>query len=165
MGELQIAIAVAAAVVLFLFGIEHFSAEIQSISGRRFRRFIAKGTNNRFAGFTLGAAVTAVIQSSTATSVIAVGLVNAGVLTFRQSLGVLFGANVGTTVTAQLVAMKLTDFAPVLILAGFVAGLLPFKWKIFGRSIFYRAEREGSFIYGGGESQSRVRTIFGVPPC
>ncbi|MCB9677908.1 MAG: Na/Pi cotransporter family protein [Alphaproteobacteria bacterium] len=137
MGEIDIAVAVAAAVVLFLFGIEHFSAEIQSISGQRFRQFLARGTNNRFAGFGLGAAVTAVIQSSTATSVIAVGLVNAGVLTFRQSLGVLFGANVGTTVTAQLVALKLTSFAPWLILVGFVAGLLPFRWKIFGKSIFY----------------------------
>jgi len=137
MGMVEIGVAIAAAVVLFLFGIEHFSAEIQAISGSRFRKFLARGTNNRFAGFGLGAMVTAVIQSSTATSVIAVGLVNAGVLTYRQSLGVLFGANVGTTVTAQLVALKLTDFAPWLILVGFLAGFLPFRWKIFGKSIFY----------------------------
>ncbi|MEZ4321766.1 MAG: Na/Pi cotransporter family protein [Myxococcota bacterium] len=137
MGEIQIAVAVAAAVVLFLFGIEHFSAEIQAVSGQRFRQFLARGTDNRFAGFALGATVTAIIQSSTATSVIAVGLVNAGVLTFRQSLGVLFGANVGTTVTAQLVALELTAFAPWLILFGFVVGMLPFRWKMFGRSIFY----------------------------
>ena len=77
------------------------------------------------------------IQSSTATSVIAVGLVNAGVLSFRNSLGILFGANVGTTITAQLVALKLTDFAPSLILVGFVVGLIPFRWKVLGRSIFY----------------------------
>lgn len=137
MGAIEIGVAVAAAVVLFLFGIEHFSAEIQAISGSRFRKFLARGTSNRFAGFGLGAMVTAVIQSSTATSVIAVGLVNAGVLTYRQSLGVLFGANLGTTVTAQLVALKLTDFAPWLILVGFVAGFLPFRWRIFGKSIFY----------------------------
>ena len=134
---LEIGVAIAAAVVLFLFGIEHFSHEIQTITGKRFRTFIGQGTNNRFAGFALGAGVTAVIQSSTATSVICVGLVDAGVLSFRQSLGVLFGANVGTTVTAQLVALKLTTFAPYLILAGFIAGLLPSKLRIFGRSIFY----------------------------
>jgi phosphate:Na+ symporter len=69
--------------------------------------------------------------------VIAVGLVNAGVLSFRNTLGILFGANVGTTVTAQLVALKLTDFAPALILAGFAIGLIPFRGRIFGRSIFY----------------------------
>ncbi|MFT4623980.1 MAG: phosphate:Na+ symporter [Myxococcota bacterium] len=137
MGEFQVGLAVAVAVVLFLFGIEHFSAEIQAITGQRFRRSLAKSTNNRFTGFALGAVLTAVIQSSTATSVITVGLVNAGALTFRQSLGVLFGANVGTTVTAQLVAWKLTDFAPALILVGFVASLLPFRWRIFGKSIFY----------------------------
>jgi phosphate:Na+ symporter len=137
LSQVEIGIAVAAAVILFLFGIEHFSQEIQRATGARFRRFLAKSTANRFAGFTIGAVVTAVIQSSTATSVIAVGLVNAGVISFRQSLGIIFGANVGTTVTAQLVALKVTDFAPALILFGFVAGLLPFRWRVFGRSIFY----------------------------
>ncbi len=134
---LQIALAVAGGIALFLFGIEHFSKEVQSISGPRFRRFLARATGNRFAGFLLGGLTTAVIQSSTATSVIAVGLVNAGVLSFRNALGVLFGANVGTTVTAQLVALKLTDFAPGLILLGFVAGYLPFRWRVFNRAIFY----------------------------
>ncbi|MCA9692309.1 MAG: Na/Pi cotransporter family protein [Myxococcales bacterium] len=137
MSILEILIAVAAAIILFLFGIEQFSKEVQAISGRRFRRFLARGTQNRFVGFTLGAMITAVIQSSTATSVITVGLVNAGVLSFRSSLGVLFGANVGTTVTAQLVALKLTDFAPTLLLVGFIAGYLPFRWRVLNRAIFY----------------------------
>jgi len=66
-----------------------------------------------------------------------VGLVNAGALSFRQSLGVVFGANVGTTVTAQLVAFEVTDFAPVLILLGFAAGYVPFRFRVLGRSIFY----------------------------
>ncbi len=137
MDTLQILIAVASAVILFLFGIEHFSREVQAISGQRFRKFLATGTRNRFVGFLLGGGLTAIIQSSTATSVIAVGLVNAGVLSFRHSLGILFGANVGTTVTAQLVAFELTSFAPVLILLGFAAGYMPFRWRILGRSIFY----------------------------
>lgn len=137
MQPLQIAFAVTTAIVLFLFGIEHFSKEVQAVSGERFRRSLAKGTSNRFAAFLLGAVVTAVIQSSTATSVIAVGLVNAGVMSFRQALGIVFGANVGTTVTAQLVALKLTSFAPVLILVGFAIGFMPFKYRVFGRSIFY----------------------------
>lgn len=137
MDTLQIFVAVAASVILFLFGIEHFSREVQAISGARFRKFLATATRNRFVAFLLGGGLTAVIQSSTATSVIAVGLVNAGVLSFRHSLGVLFGANVGTTVTAQLVALELTSFAPVFILVGFAAGYMPFRWRILGRSIFY----------------------------
>lgn len=137
MQPLQIVFAVTTAIVLFLFGIEHFSKEVQAVSGERFRRSLAKGTSNRVAAFVLGAVVTAVIQSSTATSVIAVGLVNAGVMTFRQALGIVFGANVGTTVTAQLVALKLTSFAPALILVGFAIGFMPFKYRVFGRSIFY----------------------------
>lgn len=137
MSTLQIVVAVAAGVILFLFGIENFSKEVQAISGAAFRKTLARSTRHPLLGFLLGGAVTAVIQSSTATSVIAVGLVNAGVLSFRNTLGILFGANVGTTVTAQLVALKLTDFAPALILAGFAIGLLPFRTRIFGRSIFY----------------------------
>lgn len=137
MSIVEIGVAVAAGIILFLFGIEQFSKEVQAITGRRFRQFLARGTRNRVAGFALGGAITAVIQSSTATSVIAVGLVNAGVLSFRGSLGVLFGANVGTTVTAQLVALKLTDFAPALLLVGFVAGYLPFRWRVFNRAIFF----------------------------
>ncbi len=137
MNTLQVLVAVAAGVILFLFGIEHFSREVQAISGQRFRRFLALATKNRVLAFLLGGAVTAVVQSSTATSVIAVGLVNAGVLSFRHSLGVVFGANVGTTVTAQLVALELTSFAPALILVGFFAGYAPFRWRVLGRSIFY----------------------------
>lgn len=137
MNTVQVLVAVGAGVILFLFGIEHFSREVQAVSGERFRRFLGHATKNRFLGFGLGGAVTAIVQSSTATSVITVGLVNAGVMSFRHSLGVLFGANVGTTVTAQLVALKLTSFAPALLLVGFAVGYAPFKWRILGRSIFY----------------------------
>lgn len=137
MSTIEVVIAVTAAVVLFLFGIEHFSKEVQAVSGATFRKSLARSTKNPFAGFLIGGAVTAVIQSSTATSVIAVGLVNAGVLSFRNTLGIIFGANVGTTVTAQLVALKVTDFAPALILAGFVIGFLPVRQRVLGRSIFY----------------------------
>ena len=137
MSTFSVLTAVAAGVILFLFGIEQFSKEVQAVSGHRLRRFLAGGTRNRLVGFLLGGGITAVIQSSTATSVIAVGLVNAGVLSFRQTLSVLFGANVGTTVTAQLVAFKLTDFAPTLILVGFLAGYLPFRWRVVSRALFY----------------------------
>ena len=137
MDLLQVVMAGIAAIVLFIFGLESFSAEIEQISGDRFRRFLSRATRIPVVGVLIGALVTAVVQSSSATSVIAIGLVNAGVLSFRNSVGVIFGANVGTTVTAQLVAFKLTDFAPVLLIIGFVLSLVRSRVSIFGRSVFY----------------------------
>ena len=86
------------AIILFVFGLENFSTEIERISGDRFRKFLARATRIPAIGVLIGALVTAVIQSSSATSVIAVSLVNAGVLSFKSSVGVVFGANIGTTV-------------------------------------------------------------------
>ena len=125
------------AIILFVFGLEHFSAEIERITGDKFRSFIAKATRIPAIGVLIGALVTAVIQSSSATSVIAVGLVNGGVLSFQNSVGVIFGANVGTTITAQLVAFKLTAFAPVIIILGFALSFVRSRISIFGKSIFY----------------------------
>ena len=137
MENLQIGMAGLTAIILFIFGLENFSAEIQQISGERFRKFLSRATSIPLLGLLIGALVTAVIQSSSATSVIAVSLVNAGVLSFKNSVSVIFGANVGTTVTAQLVAFKLTAFAPVLIILGFLLSLARTRFAIFGKSIFY----------------------------
>ena len=125
------------AIILFIFGLENFSAEIEKISGEKFRRFLARATNFPIVGMLIGALVTAVIQSSSATSVIAVGLVNAGVLSFRNSIGLIFGANIGTTITAQLVAFELTAIAPVFIILGFALSFVRSRFAIFGKSIFY----------------------------
>ncbi len=125
------------AVILFVFGLENFSTEIEQISGERFRRFLSKATNLPVVGVLIGAFVTAVIQSSSATSVIAVSLVNAGVLSFKNSVGIIFGANVGTTITAQLVAFELTAFAPIFIIVGFALSFVRSRISIFGKSIFY----------------------------
>ena len=137
MENFQIMLAGVTAIILFVFGLENFSSEIQQVSGERFRKFLAKATSIPLIGLLIGAVVTAVIQSSSATSVIAVSLVNAGVLSFKSSVSIIFGANVGTTVTAQLVAFKLTAFAPALIVLGFLLTLLRSRLAIFGKSIFY----------------------------
>ena len=137
MAELQILVAGLTAIILFIFGLEHFSREIENISGDRFRHFISTATRVPVVGLFLGAGVTAVIQSSSATSVIAISLVNAGVLSFKNSVGIIFGSNIGTTITAQLVAFKLTAFAPALIIAGFALSLTRTRYAIFGKSIFY----------------------------
>ncbi len=123
--------------ILFLYGIENFSREIQKTAGERFRSALVKLTNRPVGGAVLGAMVTAVIQSSTATTVIAVGLVNAGTISFAQSLGIMFGANVGTTITAQLIAFKLTGFAPYFILLGFLLSIAGGKYRFIGKPLFY----------------------------
>src|SRR4030042_1742155 len=92
--------------ILFLYGIEQFSKEILQVAGERFRSFLAASTRPPLLGALLGAAVTGITQSSTAATVITVGLVDAGMLSFSQSIGVILGTNVGTTITAQLVAFK-----------------------------------------------------------
>ncbi len=137
MENLHIIMAGLTAVILFVFGLENFSREIEQLSGERFRRTLSRVTNVPLVGVLIGALVTAVIQSSSATSVIAISLVNAGVLSFKNSVGIIFGANVGTTVTAQLVAFKLTAFAPLLIIVGFALSLVRSRVSIFGKSIFY----------------------------
>ena len=137
MEHIHVIMAGVTAIILFVFGLENFSAEIEQISGERFRRFLARATKIPAIGVLIGALVTAVIQSSSATSVIAVGLVNAGVLSFKSSVGIVFGANIGTTITAQLVAFKLTAFAPVFIIIGFLLSFVRSKISIFGKSIFY----------------------------
>lgn len=125
------------AIILFVFGLDNFSRQIEQISGDRFRNFLSSATNVPILGVLIGALVTMTIQSSSATSVISIGLVNAGVLSFKNSVGIIFGSNIGTTITAQLVAFKLTNFAPILIIIGFILTITNSKASIFGKSVFY----------------------------
>jgi len=125
------------AIILFVFGLENFSREIEKISGERFRKSLSRATRIPIVGVLIGALITAVIQSSSATSVITISLVNAGVLSFKNSVGIIFGSNIGTTVTAQLVAFKLTAFAPAFIILGFAMSLIRSRYSVFGKAIFY----------------------------
>jgi phosphate:Na+ symporter len=135
--DLSLIFTIVPGLILFLYGIENFSREILKISGERFRSILGKVTQNRIGGALLGAIVTATVQSSTATTVIAVGLVDAGIMTFAQSVGVIIGANIGTTLTAQLVAFKLTSIAPFFILLGFLLSLFGRQYGFLGKPIFY----------------------------
>lgn len=137
MMDWQVVFALFSGIILFLYGIEQFSGEIQHVAGKRFRKTLQQYTRTRIHGTVLGTLVTALTQSSTATTVITVGLVNAGTLSFISSLGIIFGANIGTTITAQLVAFKLTTFAPVFIVIGFLISIAGGKWRAFGKPVFY----------------------------
>ena len=96
---------------LFLFGMKILSEGLQKVAGNRMQKILAALTNNRVVGALVGIAVTALIQSSSATTVMVVGFVNAGLMSLVQSIGVILGANIGTTVTAQLIAFKITKYA------------------------------------------------------
>ena len=137
MENIHILMAGLTAIILFIFGLENFSREIESITGEKFRKSLAHATRIPIVGLIIGAGVTAVIKSSSATSVIAISLVNAGVISFKNSVGIIMGSNIGTTVTSQLVAFKLTAFAPLIIILGFVLSLLKSRYSVFGKAIFY----------------------------
>ena len=105
---------------LFLYGMEKMTDGLKAAAGKQMNTLLAKLTGNRVLGAITGAIVTAVIQSSSVTTVLVVGFVSAGLLTLVQSVGVIFGANVGTTVTAQIVAFNTTALALPFIAIGFV---------------------------------------------
>lgn len=105
---------------LFLFGMEKMTDGLKAAAGKQMNALLGKLTGNRFLGAITGAVVTAVIQSSSVTTVLVVGFVSAGLMTLVQSVGVMFGANVGTTITAQIVAFNTTALALPLITIGFV---------------------------------------------
>ena len=104
---------------LFLFGLDQMSDALKLIAGDGMKKVLAKLTTNRFTGALAGAFVTAIIQSSSVTTVLVVGFISAGLMSLTQSIGVIMGANIGTTITAQLVAFKVTHYALVLVAAGF----------------------------------------------
>jgi len=101
-------VAALSAIVLFLYGLEGFSRELQTVGGPVLQSWLPRVTANRWIGFLIGMVATAILQSSGAIAAIAASLVDAGIMTFRGSLGVLLGTNVGTTSTAWLVSFKLT---------------------------------------------------------
>ncbi|MCF6267575.1 MAG: Na/Pi cotransporter family protein [Desulfuromusa sp.] len=96
---------------MFLFGMKIMSEGLQKIAGDKMRKILAALTENRLVGTMVGIAVTAIIQSSSATTVMVIGFVNAGLLSLVQSIGVVLGANIGTTITAQLIAFNITQYA------------------------------------------------------
>ncbi|WP_295457968.1 Na/Pi cotransporter family protein [uncultured Thiodictyon sp.] len=111
---------------LFLYGMEKMTDGLKAAAGKQMNTLLAKLTGNPVLGAITGAIVTAVIQSSSVTTVLVVGFVSAGLMTLVQSVGVIFGANVGTTVTAQIVAFNTTALAYPLIAIGF---LMASVWK------------------------------------
>ena len=115
---------------LFLYGMEQMTAAMKAVAGAGMKRLLARLTTNRFKAAFAGAFVTAVIQSSSVTSVLVVGFISAGLLSLQQSIGVIMGANIGTTVTAQIIAFKITQYSLILVTVGFALLFLTKKEKV-----------------------------------
>ncbi len=103
---------------LFLFGMNYMSKGLSQVAGNKMKSLLEKLTRNRFKGFLLGVLVTAVIQSSSATTVMLMGFLNAGIMDLAQATGVIIGANIGTTITAVLIAIDVSAIAPICIFLG-----------------------------------------------
>ena len=105
---------------LFLMGMKMMSDGLEQTAGDKMKTVLEKLTSNRFLGVGVGAGITAVIQSSSATTVMVVGFVNSGLMTLRQAIWVIMGANVGTTITGQLIALDVGVIAPLIAIVGVV---------------------------------------------
>ncbi|MFC1664761.1 Na/Pi cotransporter family protein [Pseudomonadota bacterium] len=104
---------------VFLFGMEQMAEALKKVAGNSMKQILAKLTNSRIMGLITGAFVTAIIQSSSVTTVMLVGFVTAGLMSLSQAIGVILGADIGTTITAQIVAFKVTKYALLLVAIGF----------------------------------------------
>ncbi len=119
----SILLSMAGGLGLFLFGMRVMSDSIEKVAGAKLRRILEIFTTNRFSGMIVGIIFTGIIQSSSACTAMVVSFVNAGLMNLYQAAGVIFGANIGTTVTSQLVSFNLSAYAPIILLAGVLAAM------------------------------------------
>tara|TARA_Y100000815_G_C13313747_1_gene489556 strand:- start:7 stop:1647 length:1641 start_codon:yes stop_codon:yes gene_type:complete len=131
---------------MFLYGMEMMSDGMKMTAGNSMRAILKKLTSNRFIAVFVGAFITMIIQSSSATTVMLVSFVNSGLLNFVQALGVILGSNIGSTVTAQIVAFKVTDYALLLIAVGSIMAL--FSKKDSAKHIGFVILGFGLLFYG-----------------
>ena len=103
---------------LFMYGMQMMSTNLEAVAGNRMKQILERLTANRFLGVLVGAGITALIQSSSATTVMTVGFVNSGLMTLKQAVWIIMGANVGTTITGQLIALDIGALAPLIAFVG-----------------------------------------------
>lgn len=138
---MQMSLGLLGGLAIFLFGLDQLTDMLKATAGTRLRDVLARATTNRFTGVIAGGFTTAVIQSSSVTTVLVVGFVSAGLMSVQQSIGVIMGASIGTTVTAQIIAFKVTQYALVAVVVGFAM-----QFFFHG----HRVKRYGMMILGLG---------------
>ena len=116
--DVSILLGLLGGLALFLYGMQMMSSGLEAAAGNRMKRILEKLTSNRILGVLVGAGITAVIQSSSATTVMVVGFVNSGMMTLRQAVWIIMGANIGTTITGQLIALDVGLLAPLFAFVG-----------------------------------------------
>ena len=151
--DISIILALAGGLGLFLYGMRIMSDSIEKVAGAKLRGILERLTTNRFMGILVGMIFTAAIQSSSACTVMVVSFVNSGLMTLTQAAGIIFGANIGTTVTALLVSFKLEKAAPIILLVGVLVVMFCKKQKI---------SRWGEVIIGFGVLFMGLSTMSGA---
>lgn len=153
----EVILSLAAGLALFLFSIASLSSNLQRIIGDRARKWIARFTASTLSGIFVGTLITILLGSSSAVIIVAIVLVNAKALTFRQAMGVVLGANIGTTFTSQLIALDITQYASILMVIGLVLDLIfssenRSRW---GRVVFFF----GLLFYGLSVMENSVEPL------
>ena len=138
---------------LFLYGMQMMSNGLEAAAGNKMKQILEKLTANRFLGVLVGAGITAVIQSSSATTVMVVGFVNSGMMTLKQAVWIIMGANIGTTITGQLIALDVGQLAPLFAFAG--VALIVFVKKQNGTSLWFDCSRTRYSVYWYGNDERR----------
>ena len=142
---------------LFLYGMEKMSDALKNVAGEKMKDILGMLSNNRFMGMITGAIVTAVIQSSSVTTVMLVGFVTAGLMSLSQTIGVIMGSNIGTTITAQIVAFKVTKYALLLVAIGFAMLFSSKKEKI--QQYGYMIMGLGMIFFGMGVMSGAMKPL------
>ena len=128
--KIQIAFGLLGGLAIFIYGMNMMSECLQKAAGDKMKNILALLTKNPLLGVLAGALTTAVLQSSSATTVMAIGFVSAGLMNLPQAISIIFGANIGTTMTAQLMAFKITDYIYPIIFVGFMLYFASKKEKV-----------------------------------
>ena len=136
--KLQIAFGLLGGLAIFIYGMNMMSECLQKAAGEKMKSILALLTKNPLLGVLAGAVTTAVLQSSSATTVMAIGFVSAGLMSLPQAISIIFGANIGTTMTAQIIAFKISDYIYIIIFIGFIIAFVTKSEKIksIGQTIF-----------------------------
>ena len=136
--NMQIVFGLLGGLAVFIYGMNLMSESLQKAAGEKMKTILALLTKNRIMGVIAGALVTAVLQSSSATTVMAIGFVSAGLMNLPQAISIIFGANIGTTMTAQIIAFKITDYIYAFIFVGFILTFVckSERLKSIGQTIF-----------------------------
>jgi len=147
---------------LFLYGMERMSDALKNVAGEKMKDVLAMLSSNRIMGMITGAGVTAVIQSSSVTTVLLVGFVSAGLMSLSQVVGIVMGANIGTTITAQIVAFKVTKYALLLVAIGFGMLFISKKEKI--QQYGYMIMGLGMIFFGMGVMSGAMKPLRAYQP-